>query len=129
MTQPSAFLTHGLAEAQSALAGIADRIQAHLNPVTLARTLAQRAVAELARLEVIVRRLLTLMALVIELSPVRPRAAAPLLARLAALQQVLAAPDTHARRLVRSLEYQRRAGEAWPLALPMPRTHRLPPAA
>ena len=177
MTDPSAFLSHGFAAAQRALEGVADAMQAHLNPVTLARTLAQRAVEELTRLEIIVRRLLTLMALAIELAPVKPRAAspearrdqagpvcrksapglrlsakalpafdpdasvlfpctvrasgpvpaAPLLARLAALQLVLAAPDAHARRLARTLERQRKAGEARPFVLAMPRTHRLPP--
>jgi hypothetical protein len=178
MTVPSAFLTHGLAAAQRALASVAELTQAHLNPNTLGRTLAQRARAELARLEIIIRRLLTLMALAIELAPVKPRSvtsgtpksdaaepicrksvpgfsltakvlsafdpdasgllpctirasgpvpAAPILARLAVLQLLLAAPDAHARRLARTLARQRRAGEAAPIALPMARTHRMPP--
>jgi hypothetical protein len=174
MTNPSAFVTHGIAHAQSALSAIAAMTNAHLNPTTLKRTLAQRARAELARLEIIIRRLLVLMALGLVLPPVPVRAfsvhppcsgrvetkastgltglsprlmgpdmdraelattaracgpvpAAPILARLAALQELLAAPEAHARRLARTLERQRKAGEAAPMALPMPRTHRMPP--
>ena len=56
-----------------------------------------------------------------------PVQAAPILARLAALQELLAAPEAHARRLARTLERQRKAGEAAPMTLPMTRTHRLPP--
>jgi hypothetical protein len=174
MTNPSAFVIHGIAHAQRALAGVAAMTNAHLNPSTLKRTLAQRARAELARLEIIIRRLLVLMALGLVLPPVPVRAfsvhpsgsarvetkasgrltglsprlmgpdmdgsalttakstcgpvqAAPILARLAALQDLLAAPEAHARRLARTLERQRKAGEAAPMALPMTRTHRLPP--
>jgi len=39
----------------------------------------------------------------------------------------MASPEAHARRLARALARQRRAGEAVPIALPMARTHRLPP--
>tara|TARA_R110001606_G_scaffold30757_1_gene94837 strand:- start:396 stop:992 length:597 start_codon:yes stop_codon:yes gene_type:complete len=174
MTNPSAFVSHGIIHAQRALAGIAVMTRAHLNPSTLKRTLAQRARAELARLEIIIRRLLVLMALGLVLPPVPVRAfsvhpsgtarvetkasgrltglaprilgtdmdrdglanttracgpvqAAPILARLAALQDLLAAPEAHARRLARTLERQRKAGDAAPMALPMTRTHRLPP--
>jgi hypothetical protein len=38
MTQTSAVLSHGLAEAQRALAGVAEPMQAHRNAITLART-------------------------------------------------------------------------------------------
>ncbi|MEH6487343.1 hypothetical protein [Hyphomonas oceanitis] len=174
MSHPSAFVTHGIAQAQRALANVAVMTNAHLTPTTLKRTLAQRARAELARLEIIIRRLLTLMALGLVLPPVPVRAfsvhpsctgrietkasgrltglsprllgpdmdgsalvsapracgpvpAAPILARLAALQELLAAPEAHARRLARTLERQRKAGDAAPMALPMTRTHRLPP--
>ena len=174
MTNPSTFVTHGIAHAQRALSAVAAMTNAHLNPSTLKRTLAQRARAELARLEIIIRRLLTLMALGLVLPPVPVRAfsvhpsctervetkasgrltglsprvlgpdmdrdelaasgraigpvqAAPILARLAALQDLLAAPEAHAKRLARTLERQRKAGEAAPMALPMTRTHRLPP--
>jgi hypothetical protein len=174
MTNPSAFVTHGIAHAQRALSAVATMTNAHLNPSTLKRTLAQRARAELARLEIIIRRLLVLMALGLVLPPVPVRAssghhpdtervetktsgrltglsprvmgpdmdgsalakatracgpvpAAPILARLAALQELLAAPEAHARRLARTLERQRKAGEAAPMALPMNRTHRMPP--
>ncbi|KDA03032.1 hypothetical protein [Hyphomonas oceanitis] len=174
MTNSSAFVTHGIAHAQRALANLAAMTNAHLHPTTLKRTLAQRARAELVRLEIIIRRLLVLMALGLVLPPVPVRAssghhsdtervetkastgltglaprvlgpdmdrdglataarscgpvqAAPILARLAALQELLAAPEAHARRLARTLERQRKAGEAAPMALPMTRTHRLPP--
>jgi hypothetical protein len=174
MINSSAFVTHGIAQAQRALANVAVMTHAHLNPSTLKRTLAQRARAELARLEIIIRRLLVLMALGLVLPPVPIRAspghhpgtervetkastslkglslrlmgpdmdrdglaaatrtcgpvpAAPILARLAALQQLLAAPEAHAKRLARTLERHRKAGEAAPMALPMPRTHRMPP--
>ncbi|MEH6489748.1 hypothetical protein [Hyphomonas oceanitis] len=174
MTNPSAFVTHGIAHAQRALAAVAALTNAHLNPSTLKRTLAQRARAELARLEIIIRRLLVLMALGLVLQPVPVRAssghhpdaervetkasgrltglsprvlgpdmdrdglataarscgpvqAAPILARLAALQELLAAPEAHAKRLARTLERQRKAGEAAPMALAMNRTHRMPP--
>jgi len=137
-------------------------------------TLAQRTRAELARLEIIIRRLLMLMALGLELPPVPVRAssghhsgtervetkastglhglsprclgpdmdrggletagraigpvpAASLLARLAELQELLAAPEAHAKRLARTLERQRKSSEAAPMALPMVRTHRMPP--
>tara|TARA_R110000851_G_scaffold10055_3_gene36735 strand:- start:173 stop:769 length:597 start_codon:yes stop_codon:yes gene_type:complete len=174
MTNPSAFVSHGIAHALRALESVAAMTSAHLNPTTLKRTLAQRARAELARLEIIIRRLLALMALGLVLPPVTIRAssvhpsctgrvetkastgltglsprllgpdmdgsalasatracgpvpAAPIFARLAALQELLAAPEAHARRLARTLERQRKAGEAAPMALPMTRTHRLPP--
>ncbi|KDA02925.1 hypothetical protein [Hyphomonas oceanitis] len=174
MTNTSAFVSHGIAQAQRALSAVATMTNAHLNPSTLKRTLAQRARAELARLEIIIRRLLVLMALGLVLPPVTIRAssghhsdtepvetkasghllglsprilgpgmvgdglatatracgpvpAAPILARLAALQELLAAPEAHARRLARTLERQRKAGEAAPMALPMHRTHRMPP--
>tara|TARA_R110001606_G_scaffold112112_1_gene238813 strand:- start:100 stop:696 length:597 start_codon:yes stop_codon:yes gene_type:complete len=174
MSKTSAFVTHGIAHAQRALSAVAAMTNAHLNPTTLKRTLAQRARAELARLEIIIRRLLVLMALGLVLPPVPVRAfsvhssgtgrvetkasgrltglsprimgpdmdrdglantgracgpvqAAPILARLAALQDLLAAPEAHARRLARTLERQRKAGEEAPMALPMTRTHRLPP--
>ncbi|MEH6488794.1 hypothetical protein [Hyphomonas oceanitis] len=174
MTNPSAFVSHGIAHAQRALSAVAVMTNAHLTPSTLKRTLAQRARAELARLEIIIRRLLVLMALGLVLPPVPVRAssghhpdtervetkasgrltglaprvlgpdmdraglataarscgpvqAAPILARLAALQELLAAPEAHAKRLARTLERQRKAGEAAPMALPMTRTHRLPP--
>ena len=173
MINPSAFVSHGIAQAQRALANVAVITNAHLNPSTLKRTLAQRARAELARLEIIIRRLLVLMALGLVLPPVSIRAssghhsdtervetkassrptglsprimgpdmdrdglataarscgpvqAAPILARLAALQELLAAPEAHAKRLARTLERQRKAGEPAPMALPMTRTHRMP---
>lgn len=179
MTPPAAFISHALNEAQRTLAYISGITQADRNPVTLARTLARRAMAQIVQLEIIVRRLLTLMALALELAVLKPRAvkpahrqadanaeplcrksaaafrltgkvasaigpdlsvlfpctirasgpfmAAPLLARLAALQQILADPQAHAKRLARALARQRQAGEAPPMILPMPRVHRMRP--
>ncbi len=77
MTTPAAFISHALNEAQRSLAYISGITQADRNPVTLARTLARRAMAQLAQLEIIVRRLLTLMALALELADLRPRAVKP----------------------------------------------------
>jgi hypothetical protein len=174
MTNSSTFVTHGIAHAQRGLANVAMMTSAHLNPTTLKRTLAQRARAELARLEIIIRRLLVLIALGLVLPPVPVRAssghhsgtegvetkastslqglsprvmgpdmdrdglatadracgpvpAAQILARLAALQELLAAPEARAKRLARTLERQRTVGEARPVAMPMKRTHRMPP--
>ena len=169
MSNTSTFVSHGITHAQRALSAVATMTNAHLNPNTL-----KRARAELARLEIIIRRLLVLMALGLTLPPVIIRAssghhsdtarvetkasghltglsprvlgpdmdgsamatatracgpvqAAPILARLAALQELLAAPEAHARRLARTLERQRKAGDPAPMALPMTRTHRMPP--
>jgi hypothetical protein len=175
MSTPAAFLAHGLCQARLALAHVMGMTGAHLHPATLKRTITQKALARLKQLEIIVRRLLTLMALGIVLAPVKPRGAAvpkpdqaepvcrkaapgfsltarllssynldlsglfpytirasgpvlaaPLLARLAALQFVLADPAAHAKRLARSLARQRRRGEPKPCVLPIARTYRLP---
>ena len=69
MSQPSDIVAHGLREAGYALTNIIGMTNANLRPLTLK----QRATGRLKQLEVIVRRLLTLMALVLTLAPVRPR--------------------------------------------------------
>ncbi|MFH1518147.1 MAG: hypothetical protein ABIH17_09760, partial [Pseudomonadota bacterium] len=48
-------------------------VNAHLRPLTLRRSLKQKAMGRLKQLEIIVRRLLTLMALALTLPAVRPR--------------------------------------------------------
>ena len=64
---------HGPREAGYALTNIIGMTNANLRPLTLKRSLKQRASGRLKQLEVIVRRLLTLMALALTLAPVRPR--------------------------------------------------------
>ncbi|KCZ91750.1 hypothetical protein [Hyphomonas johnsonii] len=178
MSHPPDLIHHGLEQARLALWAVINMTNAHLRPLMLKRSLKQKAMGRLKQLEIIVRRLLTLLALSLTLAPVKPRSpatpgsgdrladpvcrkavpgfaltgkllsgfdpdtsglfpctvrasgpvpAAPILARLAALQQVLAAPDAHARRLARALQRQRDRGEARPVALPMTRTHRMVP--
>ena len=73
MTGSSDLISHGLREAGLALTNIIGMTNIHLKPETLPRSLARRASGRLKQLEVIVRRLLTLMALALELAPVRPR--------------------------------------------------------
>ncbi|KCZ93339.1 hypothetical protein [Hyphomonas johnsonii] len=76
MTGSSDFITHGLSEARLALTNIIGMTNIHLKPQTLTRSLKRRAMARLVQLEIIVRRLLTLMALALQLAPVHPRARA-----------------------------------------------------
>ena len=73
MTGSSDLISHGLREASLALTNVIGMTNIHLKPLTLPRSLARRASGRLKQLEVIVRRLLTLMALALELAPVRPR--------------------------------------------------------
>ena len=54
-----------------------------------------------------------------------PVAAAPVLARWAALARVLEDPAAHAERLARTIRRWRVAGEPPPMILPQPRLHRL----
>ena len=73
MTDSSDLISHGLREASLALTNIIGMTNIHLKPLTLPRSLARRASGRLKQIEIIVRRLLTLMALALELAPVRPR--------------------------------------------------------
>tara|TARA_R110000787_G_scaffold227833_1_gene335494 strand:+ start:179 stop:796 length:618 start_codon:yes stop_codon:yes gene_type:complete len=73
MTGSSDLISHGLREASLALTSIIGLTNIHLKPLTLPRSLMRRASGRLKQLEVIVRRLLTLMALALSLPAVRPR--------------------------------------------------------
>ena len=73
MTGNSDLVSHGLREASLALTNIIGMTNIHLKPLTLPRSLMQRASGRLKQLEIIVRRLLTLMALALTLPAVRPR--------------------------------------------------------
>tara|TARA_R110000765_G_scaffold425038_1_gene537064 strand:- start:103 stop:711 length:609 start_codon:yes stop_codon:yes gene_type:complete len=73
MTGSSDLIFHGLRESNLALTNIIGMTNIHLKPLTLPRSLLRRASGRLKQLEVIVRRLLTLMALALELAPVCPR--------------------------------------------------------
>ena len=75
MSHPPDFIHHGLEQARLALWAVINMTNAQLRPLTLRRSLKQKAMGRLKQIEVIVRRLLTLMALALalELAPVRPR--------------------------------------------------------
>ena len=147
MSHPPDLIHHGLEQARFALTNIIGLTNIHLKPLTLRRSLKRRASGRLKQLEVIVRRLLTLMALALELAPVRPRTGltpattSPLpegteivtfpapyrFALVSALYKVLEAPDLYARRLARSLARQQKRGDPKPVALPMASAYRLRP--
>ena len=73
MTGSSDLVSHGLREASFALTNIIGMTNIHLKPLTLPRSLKQKASGRLKQLEIIVRRLLTLLALALTLPAVRPR--------------------------------------------------------
>ena len=73
MSHPPDLIHHGLEQARLALWAVINMTNAHLRPLTLKRSLKRRASGRLKQIEIIVRRLLTLMALALELAPVRPR--------------------------------------------------------
>ena len=73
MSHPPDFIHHGLEQARLALWSVINMTNAQLRPLTLKRSLKQKAMGRLKQIEIIVRRLLTLMALALELAPVRPR--------------------------------------------------------
>ena len=73
MSHPPDIVHHGLEQARYALLAVINMTNAHLRPLTLRRSLKRRAAGRLKQLEIIVRRLLTLMALALTLAPVRPR--------------------------------------------------------
>ena len=78
MSHPPDLIHHGLEQARLALWAVINMTNAHLRPLTLRRSLKRRASGRLKQLEIIVRRLLTLMALALTLPAVRPRTASPL---------------------------------------------------
>ena len=67
------FISHGLEQARYALLNVRNLTDMVRAPVTLRRGVAQRAASRLNVLEVIVRRLVLLLALGLRLAPVRPR--------------------------------------------------------
>ena len=73
MSHPPDIVTHGLEQARYALTNIIGLTNIHLKPLTLPRSLMRRASGRLKQLEVIVRRLLTLMALALTLPAVKQR--------------------------------------------------------
>ena len=73
MSHPSDLIHHGLEQARLALWAVINMTNAQLRPLTLKRSLRQKAMGRLKQLEIIVRRLLTLMALSLTLPAVRPR--------------------------------------------------------
>ena len=73
MSHPPDLIHHGLEQARLALLAVINMTNAQLRPLTLRRSLKRRASGRLKQLEVIVRRLLTLMALALTLPAVRPR--------------------------------------------------------
>ena len=73
MSHPPDIIHHGLERARLALWAVINLTNAHLRRLTLKRSLKQKAMGRLIQLEIIVRRLLTLMALALTLPAVRPR--------------------------------------------------------
>ena len=73
MSHPPDIIHHGLEQARYALLAVINMTNAQLRPLTLQRSLKRRASGRLKQLEIIVRRLLTLMALALTLPAVRPR--------------------------------------------------------
>ena len=73
MSHPPDIIHHGLEQARYALLAVINMTNAQLRPLTLQRSLKRRASGRLKQLEIIVRRLLTLMALALSLPAVRPR--------------------------------------------------------
>jgi|GEM_PF-1578027 len=74
MSATDDFIAHGLQQAEYALLNMRNLTDMVRAPLTLRRGVAQRARARLKLLEVIVRRLVLLLALSLRLAPVRPRA-------------------------------------------------------
>ena len=74
MDDTSAFLKQGLEQAQLELADIVGGANLHLKPETVTRSLGARIRARLKALETILRRLILVMAMALDLAPVKPRA-------------------------------------------------------
>lgn len=77
MTDHRNFIEQGLRVAGGALAEAAAKANLHLRPETLTRVAKRRCLARLRVLAVVIRRLIFLMALSMDLVPVRPRTAQP----------------------------------------------------
>jgi len=171
-----AFITCALHEVRRGLAFAMVDANLDRRPETLTQAVARRVKARMKELEVILRRLIVLIALSLTLAPVKPRNAskpdgegepvltkssalysialtgqvdfysldgpgfpdaashasgpvwtAPLLRRFAALARILRNPERYARRVARTLDRHRKAGEPRPACLPMTTTARLHP--
>lgn len=77
MTDNTAFLEQGIRAALYALADTASRANLHLKPKTITKSLKSRSMAEMKVIAVIIRCLIMLMALSIQLAPLKPRAPKP----------------------------------------------------
>jgi len=73
MTQPTDFLTHAWQTLARAIAETGVEADLHLVPERISKSVKRRVSAELKRLAVLLRRLIFLMALQMELAPVKPR--------------------------------------------------------
>ena len=178
MAMDHTFFEQAFRAAGEALLDAAGKAGLHMRPATLTRSARARCMASFRLIAAIVRRLLFLLALEIELAPLRPRPArpavlaegvedvtasfgpqhtgfglsphlsgpfpdsfrtfsgprpggqvpaGPLLARWAQLYRVLKDPDASARRLARTIERWRKAGEPAPMCAPLPGARRLGP--
>ena len=81
MSETGDFLQQGFRQAELELVDIVGSANLHLKPETVTRSLRARVRARLKALETILRRLILLMAMALDLAPVKPqaaRAAAPL---------------------------------------------------
>ena len=114
MSQSPDIVTHGLEQARLALTNIIGLTNIHLKPLTLKRSLKQKASGRLKQL-------------VLDRQRTGPVPAAPFLARVSALYKVLEKPEVYAKRLARSLDRQRKRGDPKPVALPMASAYRLRP--
>ena len=115
MSHPPDLIHHGLEQARLALLAVINMTNAQLRPLTLKRSLKRRASGRLKQLEIIVRRLLTLMALGLTLPAVRLRTG---------LTPATPVPLPEG---ARSLDRQRKRGDPKPVALPMASAYRLRP--
>jgi len=77
MSDHTAFLEQGIRAALYALADTASRANLHLKPKTITKSLKRRCMAEMKVIAVLIRRLIMLMALSIQLAPLKPRTPKP----------------------------------------------------
>jgi len=77
MADNTAFLEQGIRAALYALADTASRANLHLKPKTITKSLKRRCMAEMKVIAVLIRRLIMLMALSIQLAPLKPRTPKP----------------------------------------------------
>ena len=73
MAQTDDFIQHGLAAARDALMDVAGQANLHLKPETLTKSARSRCMGRFRALMTVIRRLILLMALAVELSPLRQR--------------------------------------------------------